>query len=377
MKKGTLMPSPLEEKKQQVLDTILYISIPEDMEGSFGDFPLDPRKMLPIEVTGDHEPWNIDELSWEMIVAGMLKILAYQPDHEDAGYYRAFVLAIKPELIAELTETAIFKANNGDFELSEEIFLALLGLQPSQQRPILNLALHYDKRSESLKNAGNESLAQFYEEQAFHWYKDVLDADEPLEEAYLYAGYFFVRIQNYGRALGSFESYLELGSDPEHKENIKKVIQTIKDQNLTDAQFKEAYDFILLSRETEAIEKINGFLTVHPEVWNGWFLKGWAQRRLGSFALALDSFKTCIEKGGENPDTLNEVAICQIELEQFSDALTSLYKALTFEPENIKIISNLGIVHLKLGEPEKAKGFFETVLEFDPEDPLALEFLEK
>jgi Flp pilus assembly protein TadD len=53
-----------------------------------------------------------------------------------------------------------------------------------------------------------------------------------------------------------------------------------------------------------------------------------------------------------------------------------LVQALEVEPENTKIVSNLGIVAMKQGTLEEAAGFFRTVMELDPDDPLAPRYLE-
>ncbi|MCI5607856.1 MAG: hypothetical protein MR408_00220, partial [Spirochaetia bacterium] len=47
------------------------------------------------------------------------------------------------------------------------------------------------------------------------------------------------------------------------------------------------------------------------------------------------------------------------------------------EPENIKIISNLGYLNLKLGKKDEAQKFFTSVLEYSPNDPIALHELKK
>ena len=48
--------------------------------------------------------------------------------------------------------------------------------------------------------------------------------------------------------------------------------------------------------------------------------------------------------------------------------------ALAEEPENVKIISNLGALYLKQGERETAEGFFRAALEIAPCDPIARAF---
>jgi Flp pilus assembly protein TadD len=56
-------------------------------------------------------------------------------------------------------------------------------------------------------------------------------------------------------------------------------------------------------------------------------------------------------------------------------ARRELETALQKEPENIKIISNLGILALKSGNTDEATAFFRTVLELDPDDPIANNFI--
>ena len=48
-----------------------------------------------------------------------------------------------------------------------------------------------------------------------------------------------------------------------------------------------------------------------------------------------------------------------------------LEKALVKDSENTKIISNLGYLALKEGNPSLAAGYFQTVLEIDPNDKIA------
>ena len=66
-----------------------------------------------------------------------------------------------------------------------------------------------------------------------------------------------------------------------------------------------------------------------------------------------------------------------MELGRFDASRLWLMSALEQEPENIKIISNLGTISLKVGKTEEAKAFFRTVLDIYPEDTLAVEILKR
>ena len=66
-----------------------------------------------------------------------------------------------------------------------------------------------------------------------------------------------------------------------------------------------------------------------------------------------------------------------MELDRFEEGRQWLFSALEQEPENIKIISNLGTLALKEGNTEDAKAYFRTVLDIYPDDMLAIEILKK
>ncbi len=65
-----------------------------------------------------------------------------------------------------------------------------------------------------------------------------------------------------------------------------------------------------------------------------------------------------------------------MELGQLDESYGRLAEAIRLEPENTKVLSNLGVVCLKMDQRDKATGFFRTVLEYAPEDPVAKNYLE-
>jgi len=308
----------------------------------------------------------------------MLKIMAWERGHSDFEYYREFILAVRPEVWQELSATGIVKAQVKDFRLAEEIFLALEGLDPSHPRTLLNLALLYDDEAESLSQRGRSAEAEELLTHAQKKFSQALTATPPLPDAFFYAAFFHLKQKNLERARGLFDAFFELGKDDEKKiDAARKALADADRQNRLDLLFKEAYDFILLGKEDEGIRRLDEFLKEHPQVWNGWFLLGWARRRLSQWKPAMEAFQTALDKGGDQVDTYNEMAICAMELGELTQARRLLEKALRLDSENTKIISNLGVLALKAGKPDEAVGFFETVLEYDPDDPVAPKMIEQ
>lgn len=358
------------------LKSIVYISVPEELATDIGDFQVDPSVLLPVETSSGPEQWEAEELTWEQVIAGMLKVLAYDRENENLDYYRNFVKAVRPEVINELTETAILKARNRDFDLAEEIFRALIGLQPDEPKGLLNLALLYEERADAYDKVGNENLKQRYLDNAFELYSDLLAFDELPSDTFFNAGHFFLKVQNFARAKELFERFIEESEEEEKIEQAREVVKKLEGQNLLDNLFKEAYDFIRLGEEQKGIERAQRFLEEHPDVWNAWFLLGWAHRRLGNYQEGREAFLKALELEEREPDLYNELAICEMELGMLTESRRRLEKALRIEPENTKIMSNLGIVSLKEGNEEEAKGFFASVLDFAPDDEIAKKYLE-
>ncbi len=58
------------------------------------------------------------------------------------------MFSVKPNVKLELAEAAILKARNDDFDIAEEIFDALRGLDPEDMAIVLNTALFFDQKAE-------------------------------------------------------------------------------------------------------------------------------------------------------------------------------------------------------------------------------------
>jgi len=157
--------------------------------------------------------------------------------------------------------------------------------------------------------------------------------------------------------------------------DILSKIKEIKDNGLEDENFINAHNLIQEGKIEAGLACIHDFIEDYPKVWNGWFMLGWALRLLSRWEDGKSALKKAIELGGDNSDTRNELAICLMETGDAAGAKRELEKALTGDPENVKIISNLGVLALKNNEKEKASAFFRTVLEIDSSDPVAKSYL--
>ena len=362
---------------EAALRRLVFIELPAALARPLGSFTPDPAVPLPVETGGDPDRFDPAAITPESLVAGMLRLLAWRPDHEQAEYYRSFVKAVKPSILAELSEAGIAKARNKDWEIAEEIFRALAGLYPEAPEPLLDLAILSEDRAELYAQSGREALAEEMDERAFDAYKRLLALEPPFPAAFFNAAFFFLRRRNFERAASLLETYVKIADDEDKKARAKEVIEKLRAQGYLDNLFKEAFDFIRMGEEEKGLAKAGEFIAEHPEVWNGWFLVGWANRRLGKWEEGREAFEKALALGAEGVDTLNELSICLLELGRIPEARKALERALRVEPENVKVIVNLGAIALRQDKSSEAAGFFRSALEIDPSDPAAKSWLER
>lgn len=372
------------------LDSLVFITIPEEHHLSSAFPGFDPSIPLPVQLSAPGAAFERSELTKEMILAGILAVFAWDPENAQLDYYRTIIRAIHPGLREEMTEAAILKIHNGDFELAEEIFRALHGLDPTDMVTILNLALLMDERADNMRRAGLDEDADALDSEAFNYYRVAMTAEPPIPESFFNAGFFYLKQKNYKKARESLESYLKIESAETEtaktrKEKAKEIVNEIAGRDLDDDLFKSAFDYINMGEEEKALEQIRLFMEHHPKVWNAWFLLGWALRRLERWEDARQAFLQALELGKATgsgieagyTDICNELAICLMELGMLDESRSWLVAALEEEPENTKVIGNLGTLALRKGNRVEAEGFFRTALEIDPKDRMAAEMLKQ
>lgn len=366
------------------LESVYYISVPENFVASDEAFKIDTKILLPVQKKPDEAPgdFNPSEITTEQILAGILTVLAYDKKNENLDYYRSIIKKVKPNIKKELCEAAILKTKNEDFDLAEEIFLALNGLDPDDSAITLNLALFLDQRADSYRNSGLNDDADAYDNDAGEYYASAMNAEPPLPDAFFNAGFYYMKQHKYREAKDAFETYLALTCDVSDeelgengiykKERAQEILDNIKNQNMDDEAFRAAYDFISKGQEEKGLEEIRRFLQNNPKVWNAWFMLGWGLRRLERYSDAKMAFLEALKCGGDdNADTYNELSLCYVQEKDFTAAKDALMKAMAIEPESTKIISNLGYLALVQGNKEEARKYFATVLEYDANDRIA------
>ena len=359
----------MPDKRQQ---RVFFLPVPESLRGQAGDgFCIDPAIPIPVELPAGQEQPNLEELSWEAVISGMLLVIAGGKEKREwIDYYRRFVLAARPGILGEFTEAAIVKAQGGDFDLALEILDALRGLFPSSPAVTLNRALVLEQRAALLERHEKPEAGDAFRA-AEAAYADALAQHPVLPDVFFNAGFFYLGRSDFRRARECFLEYADSGGDEAKTEKARAIIKSIDENGPDDENFIAAYELVRQGKGEAGMERIHKFIEQHPAVWNGWFVLGWALREMGRWEDGARAFGKAVELGGSGSDIYNELAICLMEIGDLKGARQKLEAALRHDPENVKIISNMGVLALKASNKAEAEGFFRAVLEIDPEDTIA------
>ncbi len=354
------------------LQDLVFIRLPSSMERDLGDFHIDPSIEIPVQIPAGKDNLESTEISIELLVAGMLKIIAFDPEHKNFPYYRDFVLAVQGDAPEELNLAAIAQEQKENYDFAEELFLTVNHLSP-QSPTFINLATFYSKRASLDTSKG--TAYDFYQQKSMETLKEgiALFADDAPLLGEL--GFFHLYQGSVEIAKEYLDRFLEVSPEGEKKSHVQKIMGDIDNKLNNDKLLMQAYDQIQMSKEEEALANLENYLLESPKVWNAWFLKGWALRRLQRFAEAEKAFLSCISHGESSSDIYNELAICALETEKKELAKNYLNTAIDLDEKNITLLSNLAYLHLQDGELDEAREFLELARNIDEKDPVIVRLM--
>ena len=359
---------------EESINNLLWINLPSDIDTDMGAFTLDPEIPLPVEPDENGEV-DIAEVTWEKVIAASLLVLANTPSHEHAGYYRNFLLALRPGLPSELTEAYRERMNEADWPHAEDIILALRGLEPDSVEHRYAMARLYDRRAQQERKTGDAQTAESFEGAAEAAYNELLSEDNAPGTAWYEAGIFRYRKGDFLRAAETLEAFLDTAPEGAEKSEAEYMVRLCRDEGQADELYRNAYAALNAGQIIEGTRMAREFKDQRPEGWPGWFLLGWGLRLSEEWEEAREALEEALRKGCKESDLYNELAICTRALKDYDASSAALEEALKRDPENIKILSNIAIIHLEKGNREEAIRWLQTALTMDPSDPVCRQLL--
>lgn len=348
---------------QKELKDIRFITLPESR--TFGNTTIDSSIPLPIQFP---EGSLVDDIDFNSIVAGLIKVVAWAPENENIAYYKKLLLEMQPDVVKELNLAAIAKSNKKEFEFAEELMLAVKNLSDAPESYI-NLAVLYAQMTVQLHKDKNDTLADMYDDRIISILNECREKHEKYAATYSEISAFHMRHGDIENARDNLARYVELEKNAKKREQAQKTLDSINRMLTSRDEIMYAYDKMMMGCPDDALEAMNKYIAANDKRWESYFIRGWAKRVLEDYSGAQIDLLESLRLDGSNAEVYNELSICARESGDTELAKNYLEIAVDLDGEDVIYLSNLAFLHLASGEFSECRELLEKARAIDPEDP--------
>lgn len=348
---------------QNRMKDIRFITLPEDRD--MGSVTLSKDIPLPIQFP---EGSVTDDIDVNSIVAGLIKVVAWDTENKNYEYYKKILLEIQPDVVKELNIAAIAQSKKGDFDFAEELMLAVNHLSDAPESYI-NLAVLYAQMTVKFHKDGDDTRADMYDDRIIAVLNECKERHEKYAATYSEISAFHMRHGDVETARDYLSRYTELETDKKKKADAQKALDNINRMLSSKDQIMYAYDKMMTGCADEALEIMNKYIAGNEKRWESYFLRGWAKRVLEDFRGAQEDLLESLRIDGKNAEVYNELSICARESGDTELAKSYLQIAVDLDGEDVIYLTNLAFLHLASGEFAESRELLEKARTIDPEDP--------
>jgi tetratricopeptide (TPR) repeat protein len=125
------------------------------------------------------------------------------------------------------------------------------------------------------------------------------------------------------------------------------------------------------SSRPQAEADIDKLLSELPDDYDRLVQQGNDYMDKGVYAMAIVCYEKALTRDSTDPDVMTDLAVCYHASGESQTAIKTLEKALGLSPSHLIAHFNLGIVYRDLNMPEKTRFYWNKLIEFHPDRPLA------
>ena len=350
------------------LKDVQFITLPGDRK--IGDTVIKGDKPLPVQFQAGQKPEDID---FNSIVAGLIKVIAWDSENKDLDYYREILLNLQPNVAQELNLAAISKSKKKEYEFALELMLAVKNLTKAPESYI-NLAVLYAQMTVELHNKGDHVKADMYDDKIIQVLNECIEAYPNYAPVYSEISAFHMRHGDIESARDNIARYVKLEKDEKKRKQAEKTLANFNKMLDSKDQIMYAYDKMMMGCADEAITAINKYLAGGEKSWEAFFIRGWAKRTLEDYDEAQKDLLESLRLQSNNAEVYNELSICAREHGDVELAKNYLQIAVDLDEDDIVYAVNLAFLHLADEEFTEARELLEKARTLDAEDP-QLKFL--
>ena len=345
------------------LENVKFINIPENRK--IGDFVLSSDIPLPVQMDNGKKA---EDISLEDIAAGLIRVIAHDPDNENSDYYCRLLLQMQPDAARELNLAGVAKSKAGDYAFAEELMLAVCNLTHAPESYI-NLAVLYAQMTVDLHRKNQDTRADMYDDRIMAVLSKCQELHPDYAPVYSELSAYHLRHGDVENARDMLSKFIELSKDSDAVKaagkNLEKMNSMLDSQN----RILYAYDKMMMGQSEEALREMNSYIASEKPAWEAYFIRGWAYRVLEDYDSAQKDLLESLRLDGNNAEVYNELSICARESGNIELAKNYLQIAVDLDEENVIYMTNLAFLYLSDGEYSLSREMIEKARIQDPEDP--------
>ena len=340
-----------------------FITLPNDRK--IGDMVLKNEIPVPVYFA---EGQKAEDLDVNSIIAGLIKVVANNPDNKNIAYYKEILLKMQPDAIKELNLASIAKSKKKEYPFALELMLAVKNLSDAPESYV-NLAVLYAQMTVDCHEKKNDVLADQYDDSILEVLEQCKKKYPDYAPVYSEISAFHMRHGNLQQAREALETFCNLAPEGKEKSDARKSLAKMEEMLTSNDQILYAYDKMMMGLSDEAIEVIDTYLKNNKPCWEAYFIRGWANRALENFTQAQNDLLESLRLDGTNAEVYNELSLCAKKNGDSELAKSYLQIACDLDEDSAVYLTNLAFLHLQDNELEQAKEMIEKARAIDINDP--------
>lgn len=195
----------------------------------------------------------------------------------------------------------------------------------------LEKSLDFEKNSSTYMN-----LAKIYHEKkelkkAESIYRKIIDVDKDNLSAHLALTDLYIKNSQYINAIDHLEKY----------HHVSPKIMDKKIDSILIMIYNKACFFYEIQDYNQALSTTKEILGIDKNFGLAYQLQAKIFRKQNNIIKAIERYKLAVSKNIVNPTIYNNIGLCYMRLEQYSQAIEYLKKAYNLDPKNVNILYNI------------------------------------
>ncbi len=309
-----------------------------------------------------------EEIKFVSFVNGIVYTLGVDPEFKYFKEYSKILYSYDKKIEDYILHKALENINGDLLELGMVWLRALSFINNKNLFARYSYALAIAERAKQAFQSNDRVLGKEFLDSSTTTLEEILDEDSNFYLALYKLGYHYKSRSEFKKSEITWKKFLRLAKEPELLDEVRDCIESMKD----DVMYEKGYNLVLEGYSEEGLEKLLAIADKYDKWWNLFFMIGLGYRQVGKYEKAKEYFEKVLEIDEEQVDTLNELGLCMVYLDEAESAISNFSKAITLRADDYEILCNRGMTYLQLGDIKRAEEDISNAYDINPNDEITI-----